>query len=217
MQREKDLHSFVRTPQSVSPSFPILLLDVYIHILEKIRNTLEWSFTSNTLCIPAIIFSFLYNASWLSIGSFLCIFSFTNTIGETKQKKSPKRKWTKTVIQSLCRCYWQFQLRNYLYRQALIWNREQTVISESPVFSMFWVRELYKTAEANGVNMWSATPTGLFRVSFFCTTLTATIWVGLQKTLKQSSIYHANSWPQKQAISSCTNHKQLLPVIGSYR
>lgn len=128
MQREKDLHSFVRTPQSVSPSFPILLLDVYIHILEKIRNTLEWSFTSNTLCIPAIIFSFLYNASWLSIGSFLCIFSFTNTIGETKQKKSPKRKWTKTVIQSLCRCYWQFQLRNYLYRQALIWNREQTVL-----------------------------------------------------------------------------------------
>lgn len=86
MWREKDLYSFVWTPQSVSPSFPILPADMYIHILEKIPNRREWSFTSNTLCLPAIIFSFLYNASWLSFGSFLCNFSSTNTIRETKQK-----------------------------------------------------------------------------------------------------------------------------------
>lgn len=70
MRREKNLYSFVWTPQSVRPSFPIFPADMYIHILEKIPNRREWSFTSNTLCLPAIIFSFLYNASWLSFGSF---------------------------------------------------------------------------------------------------------------------------------------------------
>ena len=136
---------------------------------------------------------------------------------ERQNKKSPKPKWTKNVTQSLCRwCYWQFQLRNHLYRHELIWHREQiSFISKSSVLSVFWVQELYKPAEANRVNMWSATPMQLFQIYFFCTT--ATIWVGLQKTLKQSNIYHANCWPQKQAISSCTNHKKLLPVTGLYQ
>jgi len=40
---------------------------------------------------------------------------------------------------------------------------------------MFGVQELYKPAEANRVNTWSATPLQLFQISFFCTT--ATIWV----------------------------------------
>lgn len=136
MWREKDLYSFVWTPQSVSPSFPILLVDVYIHILEKIPNRREQSFTSKTLCLPAIIFSFLYNASWLSFDSFLCNFSFMNTIRVTKQKKSPKPKWTKNVIQSLCQwCYWQFQLRNHLYRHELIWHREQLVLFQKALCS----------------------------------------------------------------------------------
>lgn len=135
---------------------------------------------------------------------------------ERQNKKSPKPKWTKNVIQSLCRwCYWQFQLRNHLHRHELIWHRKQLVLFQKAVFSMFWVQELYKPAEANRVNMWSATPMQLFQMYFFYTT--ATIWVGLQKPWKQSNIYHANCWPQNQVISSCTNRKKLLPVIGLYQ
>lgn len=73
---------------------------------------------------------------------------------------------------------------------------------------MFWVQELYRPAEANRVTMWSATPKQLFQIYSFCTT--ASIWVGLQKLLKQSNAYHANCWPQKQAISSHTNYKKHL-------
>lgn len=208
MRREKDLCSFVWTPQSVSPSFPILLVDVYVHILEKIPNRGEQSFTSRTLCLSAIIFSYLYNASLLSFDSFLSNFSFMNTIRETKQK-IPQPKWTKNVIQSLCQwCYWQFQLRNHLYRHELIWHREQLVLFQKTVFSVFWVWELHRPAEANRVNMWSATPKQLFQIYFFCST--ASIWVGLQKLLKQSNAYHASFWPQKQAISSHTNYKKHL-------
>lgn len=137
MRSEKDLYSFVWTPQSVSPSFPILLVDVYIHILEKIPNRQEHSFTSNTLCLSAIIFSFLYNASWLSFDSFLCNF-FPLWIQSERQnkKKSPKPHWTKNVIQSLRQwCYWQFQLRNHLYRHQLIWHREQLVLFQKALCS----------------------------------------------------------------------------------
>ena len=135
MQKEKNPYSFVWTPQSVSPSFPILLVDVYIHILEKIPNRWEWSFTSNTLCLPAIIFSSCTMPLDLPLALFFAIFLFWIQ-SERQNKKKPKPKWTKNVIQSLCRwCYWQFQLRNHLYRHDLIWHTEELGLFEKALCS----------------------------------------------------------------------------------
>lgn len=50
---------------------------------------------------------------------------------------------------------------------------------------MFSVQELYKAAEANRGNMWSATHMQLFLIYFFCTT--ATTSGGLQKKKNQTT------------------------------
>jgi len=77
---------------------------------------------------------------------------------------------------------------------------------------VLWVQELDKIAEANGVNVISYTHAAFpnFLLLYYAH---SDYLGGDAETLKQSNIYRANCGPQKQAISSCINHKQLLQVI----
>lgn len=89
-------------------------------------------------------------------------------------------------------------------------------ISKSSAFSVLWVQELYKTAEANGVNVISYTHAAL--PHFFYTTLTVTAWVGMQKhyssqiCIMPTADHKSSPLPHAQTKS---NFCQLLTCTSS--